>query len=88
MTGLNPLPAAKALDTYFLDLRCKILEVAAILDRVDRGEDAKMADADPRMRRVRESLEMLLDSRSGKAERIQQAFSLKYDPNWEKPLPR
>jgi hypothetical protein len=88
MTSLNPLPAAKALDTYFLDVRCKILEVAAILDRIHRGRDAATVENDPRMSRVHQALEVLLDGNEDKAERIQQVFSLEYDPSWEKPKPR
>src|SRR5262245_27221349 len=30
---LQPLPAAKALDNYFLEARAKLLDLAAILDR-------------------------------------------------------
>ncbi len=88
MTSLNPLSAGKALDTYFLDVRCKILEVAAILDRINRGRDAATVENDPRMSRVHHALEVLLDDNGDRAERIQQAFSLEYDPSWEKPKPR
>jgi hypothetical protein len=88
MTSLNPLPAAKALDTYFLDARCKILEVAAILDRINRGRDAVTVENDPRMTRVHQAIEVLLDRNGERAERIQQVFSLQYDPHWEKPKPR
>ncbi len=88
MTTLNPLPASKALDSYFLDARCRILDVAAILDRIGRGRDAAALDTDPRMIRIREALEVLLDRSGGRAERIQQVFSLDYDPKWEKPQPR
>ena len=83
-----PLPAAKALDTYFLEARCKILEVAAILDRIGRGRDASTTDGDPRVARIRESLEVLADHSGGRAERIQKIFSLNYDANWERPKPR
>ena len=37
---MKPLPAPKALDAFFLEARCKILDLAAILDRIDRGPDA------------------------------------------------
>jgi hypothetical protein len=85
---MTPLPAAKALDTYFLEARCKILEVAAILDRIGRGRDASATDNDPRVARIRESLEVLADHSGGRAERIQKIFSLDYDANWERPKPR
>jgi hypothetical protein len=85
---MTPLPAAKALDTYFLETRCKILEVAAVLDRIGRGRDAASVDQDPRLARIRQALEVLHDRSGGRAERIQQVFSLEYEPNWERPKPR
>jgi hypothetical protein len=83
-----PLPAVKALDTYFLEARCKILEVAAIFDRIGRGRDASATVSDPRVARIREALEVLADHSGGRAERIQKIFSLDYDANWERPKPR
>lgn len=85
---MTPLPAAKALDTFFLDARAKILEVAAILDRINRGNGASAVDLDPRLDRIRKALEVLHDQSGGRAERIQQIFSLEYDPSWDKPKPR
>ena len=85
---MTPLPAAKALDAYFLEARCKILEVAATLDRIGRGRDAAAIDSDPRLARIREALEVLADHSGGRAERIQKIFSLDYDANWERPKPR
>jgi hypothetical protein len=43
---------------------------------------------DPRIERIRKALEVLHDQSGGRAERIQQIFSLDYDPSWEKPKPR
>ena len=37
---MTPLPAGKALDAFFLEARSKILDLAAILDRIERGKDA------------------------------------------------
>jgi hypothetical protein len=85
---MTPLPAATALDTYFLEARCKILEVAAVLDRIGRGRDAAGVDQDPRLGRICQALEVLHDKSGGRAERIQQIFSLEYEPNWERPKPR
>lgn len=86
--GLAPLPAAKALDTFFLDARCRILDLAAILDRIGRGQGAGSVSEDPRLERIRQALEVLHDKSGGRAERIQQVFSLDYDPGWERPRPR
>lgn len=85
---MTPLPAAEALDRYFLDARCKLLEVAAILDRIGRGTGAAGVDPDPRVQKIRQALEVLKDQSGGRAERIQQIFSLEYEPGWERPRPR
>lgn len=85
--NLEPLPAAKALDAYFLEARSKLLDLAGILDRIGRGSDSNGA-ADPRLQKIREALDVLQDQSGGRAERIQQIFSREYDPNWERPKPR
>lgn len=83
-----PLPAGKVLETFFLEARSKLLDVAAILDRLNRGSDATAVEKDPRLDRIRQALEVLLDQSGGRAERVQKIFSLDYDPNWERPKPR
>jgi hypothetical protein len=85
---MTPLPATKALDTYFLEARSKLLDLAAILDRIGRGQDAGPLSEDPRLTKVRQALEVLQDQSGGRAERIQQIFSLDYDPAWQRPQPR
>jgi hypothetical protein len=85
---MTPLPAASALDSYFLEARSKLLDLAAILDRIGRGRDAKTLAEDPRLERIRSALEVLHDQSGGRAERIQKIFSLDYDPGWELPQPR
>ncbi len=39
---MTPLPAATALDQFFLDARSKLLEAAAIFDRVARGDGSEL----------------------------------------------
>jgi hypothetical protein len=85
---MTPLPAATALDSYFLEARSKLLDLAAILDRIGRGRDGGTVAGDPRLEKVRRALEVLHDESGGRAERIQQIFSLDYDPSWERPQPR
>lgn len=85
---MTPLPANRALDQFYLEARSKLLDLAAILDRVGRGTDAAAAGADPRMARIREALDVLRSADAGRAEQIQQIFSLDYDPAWVRPQPR
>jgi hypothetical protein len=85
---IQPLPAAQALETYFLEARSKLLDLAAMLDRIDRGSPAAEVRDDPRLVKMRQALELLHDGKAGRAERIQKIFSLDYDAKWEKPRPR
>jgi hypothetical protein len=86
--NLAPLPAARALDGFFLEARSKLLDLAGILDRVNRGLPGSELENDPLLERIRQALEVLHDKSGGRAERIQQIFSLEYDPGWERPQPR
>ena len=90
----SPLNAEELLDQEFLVVRAKILEIAAALDRLDRG-DGDAGDHprshphghprnDPRTEKLHEGLEALLSREQNRAERIQQIFSLPYDEGWRK----
>ena len=85
---MTPLPANKALDAYFLEARARLLDLAAILDRIDRGAEAGAVEGEPRMAKLREALGVLGERGAGRAERVQRVFSLEYDPGWERPQPR
>jgi hypothetical protein len=87
MKPLTPLPAPAALDAYFLEARNKLLDLAAILDRIGRGGGANGVE-DARLTKLRQALELLHDERAGRAELVQRLFSLDYDPTWERPQPR
>lgn len=84
---MTPLPAARALDQFFLDARCRLLDLAAILDRIGRG-GAESVAADPRMVKLAQAIDVLRSDAPNKAELIQQLFSLDYDPAWPRPKPR
>jgi hypothetical protein len=85
---MTPLPANQALDSYFLEARARLLDLAAILDRIGRGAGAAGAAEDPRLAKIRQALDVLGDQSGGRAERVQKIFSLDYDPSWERPQPR
>ena len=71
----DPLPAAKALEAYFLEARCRLLDLAAILDRVGRGDGPEGAAGDPRTARIRQALEALLGADPNKAEECARQFA-------------
>lgn len=76
----TPMPADAVLDREFLEIRAKILELAASFDRLDRG-DGKIEN-DPRMNLIREGLKLLEDPQTGRAEKIQLLFSREYSDSW------
>jgi hypothetical protein len=88
---MTPLPAEAALAAYYLEARSKLLDLAAALDRVERGTGAADLSADPRLERLRAGLRMILegaDTPAGRAAAVQRLFSLEYDPAWVRPDPR
>lgn len=84
---LRPMNAAELLDRHYLEVRARLLEIAAVLDRIDRGEGS--VEDDPRMEQLREGIETLLAApgsdaapSGSRAERIQHLFSLPYHSDW------
>ena len=80
-----PMSPEQVLDRYFLEMRCKVLDVAAALDRIDRAGGAAKVAADRRMQQLREAVGTLRTDDDSRAERVQQIFSLAYDPEWARP---
>ena len=79
-----PMTREQVINRYFLEMRCKVLEVAASLDRVDRAESASNGSADPRLQKLEQAVRVLLEDGPGRAEKVQSIFSREYDPNWRK----
>ncbi len=79
-TTLAKMDALATLDQDFLFLRAKILESAAVLDRIDRAEGTVGGDA--RIAKLRQALEVLHDGSADRAEQVQLIFSREYDPAW------
>jgi hypothetical protein len=72
--------ASQVLDHEFLTMRCKLLELAAAFDRIDRAEGSVASD--PRIESMRRCMEILAGDAASRAERIQLLFSLPYEQNW------
>jgi hypothetical protein len=64
------------LDLYFMDARSKLIDIAAFLDRVDRGE----GEPDFRLEAFRKALAELSRCESDRAEGVLMSFS---DPTVE-----
>lgn len=76
----QPLEAPEILNRVFLEVRARLLEVAASLDRLDRAEGS--VEDDPRLARIRQALAVLEGRQPDRAEQIQRLFSLPYDEDW------
>ena len=78
------MTATETLNREFLEVRAKILEVAAALDRLDRAEGSVAED--PRLGRIHQGLARLQTDQPDRAEHIQLIFSLPYDKDWRASL--
>lgn len=81
--------ATEILDESFLEVRAKLLEVAATLDRIDRAADEGepiSSAAGPRRARVDDAIRILLSEGPDRAERLQRLFSLEYEPDWRESM--
>lgn len=84
-TPMPPLLSApEVLNREFLEIRCKILEVAAAFDRLERA-DGSLSD-DPRLARLREALALVLEQPQDRAEQVQMIFSRPYDDDWQQTM--
>ena len=70
----------QVLDLYFMDARCKLIEIAAFLDRVDRGT----GEGDFRLDAFRQAMPHLAAGEPGRAEAVLRVLS---DPT-EAPIDR
>ena len=75
-----PMTAQQVLDREFLEIRCKILEIAAALDRLDRAPGSVQSDRRTAM--LRDGLAALSSENADRAEQVQMIFSRRYEPGW------
>lgn len=81
------------LQADYLIARAKVIEVAAVLDRIDRaaanvaGDEAVDGDgntvySDPAYQKIQNAIAILTDSQSDKTRRVQELLSRPYAANW------
>ena len=76
-----PLNSQEVLDREYLEIRGKILELAASLDRLERAEGC--VNEDKRIDLIKQGLQILLqDANESKASQIQMLFSRVFEDNW------
>jgi hypothetical protein len=69
------------LDREYLEIRSRILDIAASLDRIQRADGN--VDSDDRMKLIAKALEIVSGSDQHRAEKIQLLFSRDYDNSWK-----
>jgi hypothetical protein len=79
------LNRTQVLDRYFLEMRCKVLDLAACLDRLDRAEGPDLSH-DSRLVQLRQAIGVLLSKEANRVEQVQLIFSCPYDPQWQEKL--
>ena len=78
---MSTLNANEILEREFLELRAKVLELAAAFDRLHRA-DGDVDPNDPRVARLHEGLKVLLQDGDDRAEQVQLIFSREYEDDW------
>ncbi len=75
------------LQQSYLEVRAKLLEIAATLDRIQAapGGEAVSGDHSDR-RRIDTAIEILASDDSRRAARLQHLFSRPYDADWRKKM--
>ena len=74
MNTYNSLSKKKIIDTYFLEHRAKLIEIAAFLDRIDRSADDNKNE-DFRLNAFIDGLKIIIDKKSNRAKRLLELFS-------------
>ena len=73
--------ATQTLERYFLEMRWRCLSLAADLDRVERAPGGRaVLEADPRLAKLRQAIDILSRPGANRAEQVQLIFSDKTPP--------
>ena len=75
-----PMTSGEVLDREYLEIRAKILQLAASFDRLDRADGDVSSDV--RSDLISKGLEILQSSDNNRAEQIQLLFSREFEDAW------
>ena len=78
----TPMRATEVLDREFLEIRARLIDIAAALDRIDRAEGP--VGGDTRLELFRHAVQILAGATPHRAEGVQSLFSLPYQDDWRK----
>ena len=71
---------------YFLEVRARLIELAAFLDRLERASGELSHNEAETIDKIRAGLSTLLDERPDKTARVHMVFSVPFDPGWRTKL--
>lgn len=71
--AIAPQTKQQVIDSYFMEHRAKLIDLAAYLDRIDRGQGEAVHDF--RDVAFRAAIEILTDGQPNRAKRILESFS-------------
>jgi len=74
-TEKSPMSAKEVLDTYFLENRARILDIASFLDRIDRAKASEAGKGDFRYKAFMKALKILVQSEGNRTKALQVSFS-------------
>lgn len=80
-----PATSEAILEQHFLDMRAKLIDLAATFDRIDRGQKPDGVAKDDRLKLLHRAAAILNEPGPDRAAKIQMLFSDPYDPGWERP---
>lgn len=70
-----PLDYSAIVESYFLEHRAKLIDLAAFLDRLDRAHDGDASSTDFRVDALRQAIKLLDDGEGERAKRVLELFS-------------
>ena len=79
----SPKTGAELLDMHYLEMRSHLLETAAAFDRLERSKDFEDIAEDPRLAKLKASLDILKSDGTDRTVRFLNQFSVADDDSGE-----
>jgi hypothetical protein len=76
------IPQTTLLSREFLEIRSRLIDIAAALDRIERNSGEDISDGDPRFEQVQRAVRLLSENGPDRAARVQMVFSDPFDAAW------
>jgi len=80
------MDASSLLAKEFLDMRCRLIDLAASLDRIGRAPGGEVLQNDTRINQLLHAARLLADGKPDRAQRMQMLFSDSFNSTWRNEL--